>query len=283
MGKFSLIIILLTVTALDSVAQEGPSTFEFTENKGQWESKIKFKGELPAGDFYLHANGFTVVQHNPGDLLKFFQRQHGEVNDKTVSAKSNARNSDPDGAHVGKPGNGNGNPTYPNYTIRSHAYQMQFVGASDNPQISPDKPLSTYSNYFIGNDPSKWASNVQIYQGVLYKNIYPNIDVRYFSENGQLKYDLIVNPGGDPNKILMRYEGADKLSIKNQQLVIKTSVGEVKELYPYSYQFDQLKGKQETTCAYELVDKNTVRFKVGNYSKTSTLVIDPVLIFSSFT
>jgi gliding motility-associated-like protein len=81
----------------------------------------------------------------------------------------------------------------------------------------------------------------------------------------------------------MRYEGADKLSIKNQQLVIKTSVGEVKELYPYSYQFDQLKGKQETTCAYELVDKNTVRFKVGNYSKTSTLVIDPVLIFSSFT
>ncbi|MCS3796276.1 PKD domain-containing protein [Niastella sp. OAS944] len=283
MGRFSLIILLLTVTALDSLAQEGPSTFEFTENKGQWESKIKFKGELPAGDFYLHANGFTVVQHNPGDLLKFFQRQHGEVNDKTVSAKSNARTSDPEGAHIGKPGNGNGTPTYPNYTIRSHAYQMQFVGASDNPQISPDKPLSTYSNYFIGNDPSKWASNVQIYQGVLYKNIYPNIDVRYFSENGQLKYDLIVNPGGDPNKILMRYEGADKLSIKNQQLVIKTSVGEVKELYPYSYQFDQIKGKQETTCAYELVDKNTVRFKVGNYSKTSTLVIDPVLIFSSFT
>jgi gliding motility-associated-like protein len=283
LGRFTLIILLLTITALDTLAQGGPSTFEFTENKGQWESKIKFKGELPAGDFYLHTNGFTVVQHNTADLQRFFQRQHGEVSDKTASIKSNARKGEPDpNDHPATPGDGGPSP-YPNFTIRSHAYQMQFVGAAASPEIAPDKPLSTYSNYFIGNDPSKWASNVQIYQAVLYKNIYPNIDVRYFSENGQLKYDLIVNPGGDPNKILMRYEGADKLSVKNQQLIIKTSVGEVKELYPYSYQFDQLKGKQETTCSYELVDKNTVRFKVGNYSKTSTLVIDPVLIFSSFT
>jgi gliding motility-associated-like protein len=283
LGRFSLLILLLTIIALDTLAQGGPSTFEFTENKGQWESKIKFKGELPAGDFYLHANGFTVVQHNTADLQRFFHRQHGEVSDKTASVK-NARTDDPatDGGNYPKPGEG-GNPNYPNYTIRSHAYQMEFVGANASPAIAPDKPLNTYSNYFIGNDPSKWASNVKVYQAVLYKNVYPNIDVRYFSENGQLKYDIIVNPGGDPNKIVMHYVGTDKISIKNQQLVIKTSVGEVKELYPYSYQFDQIKGKQETTCSYELVDKSTVRFKVGNYSKTSTLVIDPVLIFSSFT
>jgi gliding motility-associated-like protein len=282
LGRISLIILLLTTLALESLAQGGPSTFEFTENKGQWESNIKFKGELPAGEFYLHPNGFTVVQHNTDDLLRFFKRQHGSVEDNsTARIATTAPAYDSEGGSTGKPGHAN--PAYPSYTIRSHAYQVQFVGGAANPEMMPDKALSTYSNYFIGNDPSKWATNVKIFQAILYKNVYPNIDVRYYSENGQLKYDLIVNPGGNVNNIVMRYTGADKLLIKNKELVIKTSVGDVRELYPYSYQFDQLKGKQETTCSYELADKNTVRFKVGNYSKSNTLIIDPSLIFSSFT
>ena len=281
MGRISLIALLLTIIALETFAQGGPSSFEFTENKGQWESKIKFKGELPAGDFYLHPNGFTVVQHKTGDLERFFQRQHGSVGENTGSEQAAAARAGKSKYQPQKPGTDTA--TYPSYIIHSHAYQVQFVGGAANPAITPDKALNTYSNYFIGNDPSKWASNVKIYQAVLYKNVYPNIDVRYYSENGQLKYDLIVNPGGNVNNILMRYEGADKLLIKNKELIIKTSVGDVKELYPYTYQFDQIKGKQETTCSYELADKNTVRFKVGNYSKTSTLIIDPTLIFSSFT
>jgi gliding motility-associated-like protein len=284
LGRISLIILLLTISTLKTIAQGGPSTFEFVENKGQWESKIKYKGELPAGEFYLHNNGFTVVQHNTQDLQRFFHRQHGEVSgggnvttSPTARKKENGK-----GFPTQKPGDDASSP-YPSYTIRSHAYLVQFVGASANPEIVPDKEIPTYSNYLLGNDPSKWASNVKTFQAVVYKNIYPNIDVRYYSENGSLKYDLIVNPGGDVSKILMRYNGADKLLIKNKELIIKTSVGDVKELYPYSFQFDQIKGKQETTCSYELADNNTVRFKVGNYSKTSTLIIDPTLIFSSFT
>jgi gliding motility-associated-like protein len=286
LGRISLLILLLTIIALGTFAQGTPSTFEFTENKGQWESKIKFKGELPAGDFYLHPNGFTVVQHNTADLLRYFQRQHGVVEANAKNAEATARiatyNPQKPGNDGGVPNPNNPSPSYPNYTIHSHAYQVTFIGAAANAEIVPDKPVSTYSNYFLGNDPSKWATNVKLFGAVLYKNIYPNIDVRYYSENGQLKYDLIVNPGGNVSNIQMQYDGADKLQIKNKELIIKTSVGDVKELYPYSYQFDQLKGKQETSCSYVL-DKNIVRFQVGNYSKTSTLVIDPTLIFSSFT
>ncbi len=118
---------------------------------------------------------------------------------------------------------------------------------------------------------------------MIYKNVYPNIDVRYYSEGGRLKYDIMVNPGGNANDIVMQYDGADKLSIKNSELVVKTSVGDVRELYPYTYQFDKIHGKQETSCAYKIEGRNRVRFKTGDYSKTSTLVIDPVIIFSSFT
>ncbi len=85
------------------------------------------------------------------------------------------------------------------------------------------------------------------------------------------------------NNIVMQYDGADKLSVKNSELVIKTSVGDVRELYPYTYQFDKIHGKQETSCAYKIEGKNRVRFKTGDYTKTSTLVIDPSIIFSSFT
>ena len=281
LGRISLIILLLTISALETIAQGGPSTFEFVENKGQWDSKIKFKGELPAGEFYLHNNGFTVVQHNTDDLRRFFQRQHGEAGDNNTTPANTRKEKNGKGIPGKTPGDDAG--TYPSYNIRSHAYQVQFVGAATSTDIIPDKAISSYNNYFIGNDPSKWASNVKIFQAIVYKNIYPNIDVRYYSENGQLKYDLIVNPGGTVGNILMRYEGADKLLLKNKELIVKTSVGDVKELAPYSFLFDQVKGRQEITCSYELADNNTVRFKVSNYSKTSTLVIDPTLIFSSFT
>ncbi len=163
---------------------------------------------LPAGNFFLQKNGFTVVQHNVADLEQlhdthdaFPQNSHARQLTNTAEAP---------------------------LTVRSHAYKVQFVGGSANPEIVPDKVLPGYSNYLIGNDPTKWRTNVKSCQAVVYKNVYPNIDVRYYSESGRLKYDIIVNPGGDVNNIVMQYDGADKLSIKKSELVIKTSIGEVK-------------------------------------------------------
>lgn len=275
--KKSLIVITLIIAGVIKLVAQGPSTFEFIENKGQWERQVKFRGQLPAGNFYLEKNGFTVVQHNTDDLLRFLS-DHRQIDKSKLALPVTQRPHTRSSTHQIV-----ANTPDTNFSIRSHAYQVQFVGASDNPEIVPDKVLPGASNYIIGNDRSKWASNVKTYQAVLYKNVYPHIDVRYYSENGHLKYDLIVNPGGNVNDIAMRYDGADKISIKNEELIIKTSVGDVKELYPYSYQFDQIHGKQEATCSYKLEGKNTIRFKVNNYSKTSTLIIDPTLIFSSYT
>ena len=107
---------------------------------------------------------------------------------------------------------------------------VKFLNAQ-NPQILPDKPIPSINNYFIGNDKSKWASGCRIFQGITYKNVYPGIDVRYYSDGGSnLKYDFIVHPGADVNNIAMKYTGANKLSVKNKELVISTSLGENKEL-----------------------------------------------------
>jgi gliding motility-associated-like protein len=253
-------------------AQTGPSSFEFIENKGQWNSQVKYKGDLGSGSFYLLKKGFMVDLHNPKDLDQLMGHSNNAINTKKIDYSKDLSGVVSDKAL-----------SKGNSRIRSHAYLFDFAGADSNAQIAPAKQIQSYNNYFIGNDKSQWASNVRIYQAVEYKNIYPNIDIRYYSENSKLKYDIIVRPGGDPSNIVMKYSGVDKLSIKNEELVIKTSVGDVRELYPYSFQADNVKGRKQIDCKYILSSDNTVRFKLGTYSKNTTLVIDPSLIFVSFT
>lgn len=179
-----------------------------------------------------------------------------------------------------------GHPNTPNteapLVLRSHAYKVDFLGADRNAiQDVPDKKLNTYNNYFEGSDQSKWASNCHLYEAVTYQNVYPHIDVRYYSDAGKLKYDIIVKPGGNPEAIAMRYTGADNLQVKDKELVIGTSCGTVKELYPYSYQ--AYTGKRTPVECKYVVRDNVVRFKVKDYVPTETLIIDPTLIFSTFT
>jgi len=250
--SITLFLFLFFSTALK--AQFG--NIEFIENKGQWDNRVKFMGNVPAGSFFIRSGGFTVLQHNQQDLEAMEEYLHGHL-----------------------PGNKNEN-TRQALTLRSHAYNVDFVGGSDKFEIIPDKVISTYNNYFLGNDPSKWASNCRIYQAVTLKNVYPNIDIRYYTESGQMKYDIIAKPGADISRIAMRYSGTDKLEVKNKELVIGTSVGNVKELDPYTYQFEN--GQRKQVSAKYIVKGNEVRFDVKNYNRNETIVIDPTLIFSSF-
>ncbi|MEO6405347.1 MAG: PKD domain-containing protein, partial [Ferruginibacter sp.] len=116
---------------------------------------------------------------------------------------------------------------------------------------------------------------------VTYQNIYPNIDVRYYSQGDKLKYDFIVHPGGNPSLIALNYIGPTSLNIRDKKLIIITPVGDVTELSPYSYQTTTGK-KQEVSCRYVLSD-NVVTFRLDNYDLSATLIIDPSIIFSTFT
>ena len=256
------------------IGQTSYGQLQFIENKGQWDKAVDFKSDISTGAFFLQKNGFTVVLHNTTDMQNFSDHMHGhEINDSIK-------------IHVGNTSNTGTNNTKTavsntSFTIHSHAYKVSFSGASANVEAQPDKALPTYNNYFIGADKTKWQSNCKLFQGVTYKNMYPNIDVRYYTDAGTLKYDLIVHPGGNINDIALKYEGAGQLRIKNKELIIGTSVGDVKELYPYTYQVDN-NGRTTIDCKYVLKG-NIVKFKVDDYPKDATVIIDPTLIFSSFT
>jgi gliding motility-associated-like protein len=239
---------------------------QFIENKGQWNSVVNFKADIPTGAFFLERDGFMVLQHNIDDLKKMSDVMHGHLYSESTGITAVNRASLPPNQKV---------------TLHSHAYKVSFLNSNNTAAITPDKALSTYNNYFIGNDKSKWKGDCKIYQAVTYRNMYPNIDVRYYTDAGTLKYDIVVNPGGNINDIALKYDGVDKLEVKNKELVVSTSVGDVKELYPYTYQLQ--KGTRQTLDCKYVVKDNVVRFKIKDYSPNETIVIDPTLIFASFT
>ncbi len=255
--------VIALVSLTPAIAQ-----LQFIENRGQWNSSVNFKAEIPSGAFFIEAKGFTVLQHNTEDLEKLEDFMHGHKDQSTP-------------AQVNSSVFAKAAPNSQKITLRSHAYRVSFSGALSNAVVEPDKALPTYNNYFIGNDPSKWKGDCKIYQAVTYKNVYPNIDVRYYTDAGTLKYDIVIRPGGNLNDIALKYEGVDKLEVKDKELLISTSVGQVKELYPYTYQLNT--GSRQTLDCKYVVKENIVRFKIKDYLPNETIVIDPTLIFASFT
>ena len=231
---------------------------EFVQNKGQWNKKVNYKADFESGSFFLESKGFTVLMNNADDVVKLSEYFHGHGKDSTKKDKDDQ-----------------------SFTLHSFAYNVTFLGANAAPERTPDKPLKAYNNYFIGNDKSDWAGDCKIYGAITYKNVYPNIDVRYYSDNNKLKYDFIVKPGGNPAAIAMRYDGGVKLAIKNKELIIGTSVGDVKELAPYSYQTG-IQGSSDVNTKYVITD-NVVTFNVEKYNDAATLIIDPQIIFVSLT
>lgn len=267
-------IVLLLVLGLQGYAQ---NYLEFVENKGQWDKKILYLANTGIGSIALQATGYRVLLQHEDDLKKLNPHPSGHQH-TTDLVKSTAAVSSNDPSRGGEGGGGNTG----DIILRSHAYEVKFLNANPNPSIIPDKALPTYNNYILGNDPAKWASNVKIFQGVTYKNVYPNIDVRYYTSNGTLKYDIIVNPGGNINDVSLYFDGANSLRVKEGKLIIKTSVSEVQEQSPYTYQLAR-NTRTEIPCSFD-VKGNIVRFKLnGAYNKDATLVIDPSIVFYGYT
>jgi gliding motility-associated-like protein len=229
---------------------------QFIENKGQWDSRVLYMAQVPSGAIFIHNSGYTVVQHDPKEWEQLYEIGHGHDNNGRASRLATGVN------------------------IRSHAFKVNFLNASSKPQIIADKALQTVNNYYIGNDPSKWATDCKTYLGITVKDIYPNVDLRYYSQSGQVKYDMIVKPGADVSKIALKYEGINKLEVKGKELHIPTSVGTLKELAPYTYQYNDA-GKKEIGNKY-IVKDNVVRFDIKKHDPNTTLIIDPTLIFCSF-
>jgi hypothetical protein len=165
---------------------------------------------------------------------------------------------------------------------RGAVLQMHFVGANTEPRLTGLDELPGKSNYFIGNDPQKWQTDVPNYAMVQYEEVYPGVDLIYYGNQRQLEYDLVVHPGANPEVIGLSFEGVDKIEVDtNGDLLLKAAGGELRQRKPVVYQ-EADGGRQIIASNYLLKGNREVGFQLAAYDAGRPLVIDPVLIYSTY-
>ncbi len=251
--KINLFIVTVFLVTIGGklCAHEPEARLMFVENKGQWLSQIQFKADLGTSVLFIENNALTWNHLHPED----------------VATHHDAIKASPDENE--------------GLQWRSHAYKVHFEGGTPHSTVG-EQVYDTYFNYFIGNDPSRWASYVSAYKSVRYNQLWEGIGMRMYASSNRVKYDFIVQPGADPSQVMLRYEGADSLAIVNNQLHIYTSVGVIIEDAPYAYQMVG-SSMQEVQCEF-ILDQDHHRVSFGlpaGYDPSRQLVIDPVIIAST--
>ncbi len=158
--------------------------------------------------------------------------------------------------------------------------RMKLLGADAAAEASGVEEMAGKSNYFIGNDPTKWRTNVPTFAKVKFGHVYSGIDLVYYGNQRQLEYDFVVAPGADPKRIQFEFEGAKLGRDGHGDLVLKTGRGELQWHKPVAYQ-EKDGGRQEIAARYVIKDKNRVGFEIAAYDHTKPLFIDP-LVYSTY-
>jgi hypothetical protein len=164
---------------------------------------------------------------------------------------------------------------------KSAVLHMQLLGSNSASSVSGFDEMSAKSNYFIGNDPKKWRTNVVNYMKVRYQGVYPGVDLVYYGNQRQLEYDFVVAPGADPSRIRLKFRGAGTLRIDDKGDLVLGDGKQVRLQKPQVYQ--EASGARKAIAGrYWLEGANTITFRVADYDRSKALVIDPVLVYSTY-
>lgn len=219
-------------------------------NRGQWHENIRYKVELNCGDMYLENQGFTYAFNNAGEV-----------------------------SHRGHEGKGN-EP----FQIEGYAVRSVFIGSNASAAKEENDLSESYRNYFLGNDQSKWKSQIYSAGKVTYRDFYPSIDMEVTGGYANLEYSFIIAPGKDASQIKMKIDGGEKVFIDDDGNLHTTHpFGEIIESAPKAWTLDE-NGRKTTVAVKFQLKKNVVSYVFPrNYNHAHTLVIDPQLTFSTFT
>ena len=158
---------------------------------------------------------------------------------------------------------------------------LSFAGANTNAELSPEQTLPEKINYLLGNDPTGWRTGVSAFGRVHYHDLYPGIDLNFHGNQTMLEYDYVVSPGTDASVIQLNMTGADHAGVEaDGSLAISVGGRMAHFKKPVAY---QMTGgvRHEVTCEFHL-HGNQLGFELGSYDHGSSLVIDPVLSYSTF-
>ena len=167
-------------------------------------------------------------------------------------------------------------------TQRRAVLRMKLLGATLQPQLSGVDRLPGKMHYFLGSGDEKGTTNIPTFAKVRYRRVYPGIDLIFYGSGEQLEFDFVLAPGADVGDIRLAFEGSKRVAVSaHGDLVLETAREEIQLLKPVIYQ--TVGGvRQEVSGQYVLLDQRRVGFEVGPYDAREALVIDPILVYSTY-
>ncbi|WP_295584649.1 SBBP repeat-containing protein [uncultured Lamprocystis sp.] len=238
-------------------ADYGKLPYTFETNGGQVDAAVKFLAHGPGYSLFL----------TPGEAVLSLRTGQPRAPERHQSGARPAPRFD---------------PTHTAAVTPPAVLRLSLVGANPAALIRGEDPLPGTINYLRGRDPAAWRTGLSTYAKVRYENVYPGIDLVYYGNQGELEYDLVVAPGANPKVIALAFDGADAQRLDaSGNLVLSLQGGELVQQAPRVYQ--EANGERTPIPArYLLADNQQIGLALGDYDPTRTLVIDPVLSYSTY-
>ncbi|MDT5063454.1 MAG: hypothetical protein QOH63_3913 [Acidobacteriota bacterium] len=184
-------------------------------------------------------------------------------------------------SHEAQAGRGSKSSLFSHASSLTSTLRMKLVGANEEAQITGEEQLPGRINYLTGRDAEKWQRDIASYAKVRYQRVYPGVDMIYYGNQRELEYDFVVAPGARPSVIKLAFTGARKARIaENGDLVLRTDSGEIRQRRPLAYQ--ETNGARQSVPARYIIRDGQVGFQVASYDTSKSLVIDPVLSYSTY-
>jgi hypothetical protein len=251
-SKFIYTLIIIIIFHPFNAKSNSSNPIGFIENVGQWEGDFLYKYSAGTSTFFINKNGHVIssVETKLIDKLRHPFEITKINNEKNIN-------------------------------IKYHSFMRYFLNANKFTTWINEEPLDIKNKATINYISRNKINSTIIYESIIQKNIYDGINLKYYFENDKVKYDLIIAPKVNPKQIKFKYEGTDKIEIKNESLFITTSLGEFREEKPYAYQIINNK-LIEVSCSYNIIQNQIISFKIGDYNHDYELIIDPILFFGTF-
>ena len=255
------IITLLLAACLIASSAESANQVLFCENQGQWDERVLYRAEL---------NGATAWFTRDG---VYYQLTKVHYNDNPYGLPDSIASVYADHNMPGPLGR----------TVDSCEVLMvkaDFVRLSPQVEVSANRKVDYYCNFFVG-DSSRWRPRVANYEEIVYTDIYPGIDIKYYGNGYDLEYDIVVHEGADLSQVEIAYEGIESLSIDpSTRVTVTTEWGEFSQHLPHSY--ERLSGQRmQVSVGIEQTSDYSYRFVGAPEHNSDALIIDPVLEFST--
>jgi hypothetical protein len=283
------------------VASYGKLPLSFEVNQGQVDPQVKFLSRGQGYTLFLTGDEAVLALGKPSGVRKKLSAFSSQLSANRIPGSQSWNPIEGGGKLLALPGRSQRTTDHgprttpliqnPKSKIENEFVRLRLVGANPNAEVVGSDDLPGKANYFIGNDPKKWRTNVPTYAKVRYHDVYPGVDLEYYgNQSGQLEYDFIVAPGADLGAITL-HVGADQEPParidQGGDLVVAAQGGGIRFHKPLIYQpsarSSLITGHSSTVQGRFVVDaRNRIHFALGPYDRTKPLVIDPVLSYSTY-